>query len=133
MYDIEKECENLIQNIRSLCRMKSLSNNSLAHRAGISPSAISDLLSGKTKPQFYTLLQLCNALEVTVDEMLGLNYMNIKNSKPGVSNGKEQESKRFSGLNTEERKIMFLYNHLSPAKKELLRTYMDMLVEYKKL
>lgn len=133
MYNIEKECENLIQNIKLLCQMKSLSNNSLARRAGISPSATSDLLGGKTKPQFYTLLQLCNALEVTVDELLGLSSSDKKHSEMDEDDGREKRSKSIVGLNVEERELLLLYSHLSVAKKEMLRIYIDMLIEYKKI
>ncbi|MDO4306359.1 MAG: helix-turn-helix transcriptional regulator [Eubacteriales bacterium] len=133
MYNVEKECEKLIQNIRLLCQMKSLSNNALARRAGISPSATSDLLSGKTKPQFYTLLQLCNALEVTIDELFGLNSINEEYSELDGDDSGGQISKSFVGLNAEERSLLLLYNHLSVAKKEMLRIYMDMLIEYKEM
>lgn len=43
--------------------------HALANKAGISTSTISYLVNGKTKPQIYTILMLCNVLEVRISDL----------------------------------------------------------------
>lgn len=69
MYYPEEECDKLIKKIRRICKEKGVSNYALAKKAHVSSSTIHAILSGKSRPQVYTLLQMCNALEVTVEEV----------------------------------------------------------------
>lgn len=69
MYYPEEECDKLIARIRRICKEKGVSNYALAKRSHVSSSTIHAILSGKSRPQVYTLLQMCNALEVTMEEV----------------------------------------------------------------
>ena len=62
-YNPDHECQNLIHNIRQLCKEKNLKMNKLAERAELSVSTISEILNGRSNPQVYTLFKICNALE----------------------------------------------------------------------
>ena len=70
MYKPDEECKIIIENIQLICRIKGIKANELAKKADIAPSTISYILNGKTKPQIYTLFQLCNALEITLEELM---------------------------------------------------------------
>lgn len=68
--------------------------------AGISTSTISYLMSGKTKPQVYTILVLCNVLGVTVSEL-------FDSKDNGVFTG---------DMTCGEEKIIDCYRHFSDKK-----------------
>ena len=55
MYDPENDCKKLVLKLKKLCEEKGKSSYMLAKEAGISPSTLSYLLNGKTKPQVYTV------------------------------------------------------------------------------
>lgn len=63
MYDPDKECKEMIETVKRLCEQKNITPHVLAKQAGISTSTISYLVNGKTKPQVYTVLLLCNGWE----------------------------------------------------------------------
>lgn len=69
MYDPDEACRMMAEKIKGICAQKGMTPYALAKKAGISTSATSYLLEGKTKPQVYTLLLVCNALDVTVGEL----------------------------------------------------------------
>ena len=45
--------------------------SSLASEAGLSASTISEMMCGKTRPQVYTLMKICNVLDVSMDVLMG--------------------------------------------------------------
>ena len=99
----------------------------IAERAQLSASTVQSLMSGKTKPCVYTLFKLCNALEVSMDEILKNNGdLDEWNEKRIVRENLEEQY----SLNLEEKKIVFLYRCLSQKKREMLKEYMDMLEWY---
>ena len=59
-----------IQNIKRLRLQKNLSQETLAEKADISPSFLSDIENGKKWGSFETLVSLANALEVEPYELL---------------------------------------------------------------
>ena len=63
MHDPDEECRAMIAAIKRLCEQKNMTPHALAKEAGISTSTISYLINGKTKPQVYTILLLCNVLQ----------------------------------------------------------------------
>ena len=69
MYDPDKECKEMIETVKRLCEQKNITPHALAKQAGISTSTISYLVNGKTKPQVYTVLLLCNVLGVRISDL----------------------------------------------------------------
>lgn len=114
MYDPDEECRTMIVTLKKLCQQKNMTPHAVAKEAGISTSTISYLLNGKTKPQVYTILVLCNVLGVTVSEL-------FDSKDNGVFTG---------DIAGEEEKLIDCYRHLSDKKKEMLRIYVDMLLRY---
>jgi len=118
MYDPDEECKAMIVAIKRLCEQKNMTPHALAKEAGVSTSTISYLVNGKTKPQVYTILLLCNVLGVRISDLFD-NVATTEISGLGV---------RY--ITWEEEKLLDYYQGLSDKKKELLRIYVDMLQQY---
>lgn len=93
--------------------------HALAKEAGISTSTISYLVNGKTKPQVYTILMLCNVLGVRISDLFDNSAMLTEISSSGVQY-----------ITCEEEKLLDCYRGLSDEKRKLLRIYVDMLRQY---
>ena len=65
-YDPEKVCERILKQIRRYSEREGLTMSSLAREAGLSASTISEMMCGKTRPQVYTLMKICNVLDVSM-------------------------------------------------------------------
>ena len=118
MYDPDEECKAMIVAIKRLCEQKNMTPYALAKEAGVSTSTISYLVNGKTKPQVYTILLLCNVLGVRISDLFD-NAATTEISGLGVQY-----------ITWEEEKLLDYYRGLSDKKKELLRIYVDMLQQY---
>ncbi len=108
----DEEYARMLEALKVVCREKGLSTNGLAKRAGISSSTMSYLMNGRTKPQLYTLLVICNVLGISIGELFG---------EEGASKKKDLS----------EEKLLAGYRQLSDRKKEMLQTYVEMLMEYR--
>lgn len=118
MYDPDKECKEMIETVKRLCEQKNITPHALAKQAGISTSTISYLINGKTKPQVYTVLLLCNVLGVRISDLFDT-----------VATTEISES-RVQYITYDEEKLLECYRELSDKKRELLRIYVDMLRQY---
>ena len=118
MYDPDKECKEMIETVKRLCEQKNITPHALAKQAGISTSTISYLVNGKTKPQVYTVLLLCNVLGVRISDWFDT-----------VATTEISES-RVQYITYDEEKLLECYRELSDKKRELLRIYVDMLRQY---
>ena len=125
MYNPDVECDKLVKNIKALLKLKSMSVNMVAKKAGMSTSALNELINGRTKPQLYTLFRLCNALEVTMDEL----FWNVGCSETSEAKADEEYDSTIS-LNARERDLLFSYRILPEYKKEMLKVYTEMLISY---
>ena len=96
-------------------KKKGLSANGLAKKAGISTSTMSYLVNGKTKPQLYTLLVICNVLGISIGDL-------FEEEKSSTEKEKTEEKS--------EEKLLACYRQLSDEKKKMLQTYVEMLREY---
>lgn len=56
--------------IKTLREKKGLSKNKLGKLAGVSQSYVSEIEAGKKKPTLEILERICNALEITIVELL---------------------------------------------------------------
>ena len=66
----EKICANVARLLRNERQRQKLSLNMLAMKAGISRQMISYIEQELRIPSLYTLLTLCEALEIEIDEVL---------------------------------------------------------------
>ena len=116
MYDPDEECKEMIATIKRLCVQKNMTPHALAKEAGISSSTVSYLVNGKTKPQIYTILLLCNVLGVRISDLFDNNVLSAAISDSGIQY-----------ITCEEEKLLYCYRGLSDKKRELLKIYVDML------
>lgn len=110
MYNPDEACDEMINVLNRICREKNISWNTLAKEAGISSSTISYLMRGKSRPQVYTMLMLCNVLGVQFSDLFDEQSV-------------ETESQS-------EEKLLEIYRGLTTEKREMLKTYIDMLSKY---
>ena len=66
----------LINRIRVVLAEKDMTNKQLAELVGKDPAVVSKWVTNKTQPNVETLIQIANALEVSVDELLRTNNTN---------------------------------------------------------
>lgn len=118
MYNPDEECKAMVAALKKLCEQKGMSPHALAKEAGISTSTISYLMKGKTRPQVYTLLELCNVLGVSINELFDRPNTDVS-TETGIQY-----------ITCDEKKLLDCYRGLSDKKKELLRIYVDMLRQY---
>ena len=117
MYNPEQKCEDLIRKLREQCGNHNISYYALAKEAYVSTSTLHALMAGMTKPYMYTVYKLCNALDISI--------MNLLDDEDMPENTTE--------LNTKEREIISTYRKYSRAKKEMLGTYIKMLEQFEEI
>lgn len=118
MYYIEEECNKLINRIQKACNEKGWSNYVLSKKADVSTSTVHGIMNGKTRPQIYTLLQICNALDMSVEELFG-----------GTASKKEEntESEWSAELSCDEKALVKSYREFTEEEKEQLKGWVEML------
>ncbi len=114
-YNPELRCGELIRNIREYCERNSVSYYALAKEADISTSTLHALMAGKTKPYMYTVYKICNALNISILDLMV----------------EDEKSAEKTELTHRERMLITQYRKYSESKKEMLEAYMDMLTQFK--
>lgn len=66
----------LINRIRVVLAEKDMTNKQLAELVGKDPAVVPKWVTNKTQPNVETLIQIANALEVSVDELLRTDNTN---------------------------------------------------------
>ena len=108
-YNPDLRCGELIRNIREYCEKNSVSYYALAKEADISTSTLHALMAGKTKPYMYTVYKICNALDISILDLVV----------------EAEESAEKTGLTHRERMWIAQYRKYSESKKEMLEVYAD--------
>lgn len=109
MYNPEETYQHMLEKLKTICKQKHVSQYALAKKTGMSTSSMSCLMKGKTKPYIYTMLMICDALDVSIGELLEEgNYV----------------------YSVDEETFINAYRSLSPEKRKMLKLYMDMLMQY---
>ena len=124
MYNPDEECKTMINKLKKICKLRNITPYALAKEAGISTSTMSYLMKGKTKPYVYTILMLCNVLDIHISELFDDNMFNDSRTTSIYSEGKMKY------ITCKEEEMLIWYRYLSDEKKELLRIYVDMLRKY---
>ena len=66
---VEGTWESIVQRILYYCRMRKMNVNTLALKAGMTPSTLKSILYGKSKnPGIVTIRHICDGLSVSLDE-----------------------------------------------------------------
>lgn len=122
MYNPDKTCKVMINRIKKICDQKKMTPYTLAKEAGVSTSTVSYLLSGRTKPQVYTLLLLCNVLDVSISELFEYE---------GSNQFIDISETELQFITYEEKELLCKYRDFSYKKREMLKTYVEMLNQYR--
>lgn len=112
-YNPEEKCEQLVENIKLLCKERAISYYALAQKADISTSALHSMMTGKTKPYMYTVYKLCNALEIPISELLI-----------------DEECEEQEMLTFDELQMLAVYRQLSVGEKDLIHDVVKLLQGY---
>ena len=112
-YNPEEKCEQLVENIKMLCKERAISYYALAQKADISTSALHSMMTGKTKPYMYTVYKLCNALEIPISELLI-----------------DEECEEKEVLTFDELQMLAVYRQLSVGEKDLIHDVVKLLQGY---
>ena len=112
-YNPEEKCEQLVENIKLLCKERAISFYALAQKADISTSALHSMMTGKTKPYMYTVYKLCNALEIPISELLI-----------------DEECEEQEVLTFDELQMLAVYRQLSVGEKDLIHDVVKLLQGY---
>lgn len=112
-YNPEEKCEQLMENIKLLCKERAISYYALAQKADISTSALHSMMTGKTKPYMYTVYKLCNALEIPISELLI-----------------DEECEEQEVLTFDELQMLAVYRQLSVGEKDLIHDVVKLLQGY---
>ena len=112
-YNPEEKCEQLVENIKLLCKERAISYYALAQKADISTSALHSMMTGKTKPYMYTVYKLCNALEIPISELLI-----------------DEECEEQAVLTFDELQMLAVYRQLSVGEKDLIHDVVKLLQGY---
>ena len=112
-YNPEEKCEQLVENIKLLCKERAISYYALAQKADISTSALHSMMTGKTKPYMYTVYKLCNALEIPISELLI-----------------DEECEEQEVLTFDELQMLAVFRQLSVGEKDLIHDVVKLLQGY---
>ena len=112
-YNPEEKCEQLVENIKLLCKERAISYYALSQKADISTSALHSMMTGKTKPYMYTVYKLCNALEIPISELLI-----------------DEECEEQEVLTFDELQMLAVYRQLSVGEKDLIHDVVKLLQGY---
>lgn len=107
MHNPDEEYQYMLKKFKMICKQKNKSQYALAKATGVSDSSIWNIMNGVSKPYIYTMLLLCEALEISMGEL----FMDL-------------------GLNTEEEILISAYRSLTPKKRKMLEIYAEMLLQY---
>lgn len=107
MYNPDEDYQVMLAKLKTICQNKNITQYALAKATGMSTSSLSCLMRGETKPYIYTVLTICDAMNVTIADLLE----------------RQGDDENLEGL-------IETYRCLSPEKKKMLKVYMDMLLHY---
>lgn len=62
-----------IEILKDLMQEKNLTQTELANKVGVKQSQVSEWLKGKSKPGYDSLKAICLALDISGDEILGID------------------------------------------------------------
>mgnify|MGYP005761591833 CR=1 FL=1 len=105
----DKIYQSMLERLKKICEQKRVTYYFLAKSTGLSPSSISCLMRGKTKPYLQTILMICDAIDISIQELV---------QTEDADNA------------TKETWLFQEMRQLSPEKQRLLEIYVRILREY---
>ena len=103
---------------------KNMTGFELSQKLEVTPSMISNYISGRRFPGFYSLKKLAQALDVSIDYLLGLN--DEKTIEPSGDTRKEEHD-----ISEEEAKLRFIFDCLTEGDYKKAKEAYESLNTYK--
>jgi len=103
---------------------KNMTGFELSQKLEVTPSMISNYISGRRFPGFYSLKKLAQALDVSIDYLLGLNEE--KTIEPSGDTRKEEHD-----ISEEEAKLRFIFDCLTEGDYKKAKEAYESLNTYK--
>lgn len=105
----DKIYQGMLEKLKKICTQKKITYYFLAKSTGLSPSSISYLMRGKSRPNLHTILMICETLDISLQDLA---------------------PKEDGGKGAEEKRLIQTFRQLTPEKQRLLEIYVRMLREY---
>lgn len=130
MYNPKNDCALMIERLKEICKQKGIRPYMLAKKSGVANSTLSYILSGRNTPYVYTMLLLCNALDISIGDLFeekhgdqGEDGLQYQFDGTELWDGLEE-----NGEAEEAAEILDIYSGLSEQSRLLVKVYMKMLL-----
>lgn len=124
MYDIANTSHSLGDKLQKACAVRGITPTALAKKAKISSSTMSYIMNGKTFPHIYTLLQICNVLEIPLSELIVWEADSCFELEMSLD---QQIDKKVLQLSQQEKEWIIKSRRLTGERKAWLQMSMEML------
>lgn len=125
-YNPDEECKAIVERLKKICKLKGVKPYMLAKDAKLSTSTVSYLFNGRTKPQVYTLLELCNVLDIAITDLFENDLLDAGKKASAEAGGEAEHP----ALTENERKMLQYYRYMPQEKREFMQTSLEMLYQY---
>ena len=118
----------ILDRIRTEKEARGWSNQRLADESGVPIGTVNRIIAGKTdNPYYSSVVLLCRALELSIDEIEGLRPASDPSSDPALDLSPEEKKNKYNLSD-----IHILFNHVSNSKlaeeNEQLKRWLGMLI-----
>ena len=123
IYDPDKECEIMVDRIKEFCKIRGMTQYRLAKEMNMSTSGMSSIFRKKVVPSIYTLMQICNGLEVRLQDLFLEG--NDEDSEPDMFPlDKVRANVLFSNTSSDERQWLYHFRYLPQQDQKKVQEYM---------
>ena len=123
IYDLDIECGVLGQRIREFCEMRGMTQYILSQKAQLSNSGLNSIVRGVTKPSIYTLLRICNALDIRIQDLL-VGGRRREDEPHAFPLDRLRSDELFADTSMNERQWLYKYCYLPDADQKKVQDYM---------
>lgn len=123
IYDPDKECEIMVNRMKEFCEMRGITQYRLAKDMNMSTSGMSSIFRRKVVPSIYTLMQICNGLEVRLQDLF-LEGNDEESEADMFPLDKLHANDLFSNTSPNERQWLYRFRYLPQQDQEKVQEYM---------
>ena len=123
IYDPDKECEIMVNRMKEFCEMRGITQYRLAKDMNMSTSGMSSIFRRKVVPSIYTLMQICNGLEVRLQDLF-LEGNDEESEADMFPLDKLHANDLFSNTSPNERQCLYRFRYLPQQDQEKVQEYM---------
>ena len=94
--------QDIVEKIKFVCKSQNLKINALLRKAGVSPNLVDDWQNDRSEPSFPTLIEICNVLNITLEELFITDKLSLTSSQERILN-------EWKNLSNQEKRAIFDY------------------------